>query len=66
MTDHHSTTAAPDAAELLHYLRGYADRYHRQHGSRLEAVTIPRATWLALGKPETAAGLRIKPEGGAT
>ncbi|WP_445005493.1 hypothetical protein [Halomonas mongoliensis] len=66
MNDHHSTTTAPDAAELLHYLKGYADRYQRQHGRRLEVVTLPRDTWRALGKPDTAAGLRIKPECGDT
>ncbi|MCE8040788.1 hypothetical protein HOP60_01300 [Halomonas daqingensis] len=61
MIEHHSTTEAPKPAELLHYLKGYVDRYQRQHGSRPAAVTLPRSTWLALGEPELAAGLRIKP-----
>ncbi|MBB3182713.1 hypothetical protein FHR95_000237 [Halomonas fontilapidosi] len=61
MTDRHSTTASIEAADLIQTLAGYAERYEREHGRRLEAVTLPRATWLALGKPEMVAGVRITP-----
>lgn len=61
MSDSHSTTAPAGAAELIKTLTGYAERYQHQYGHRLEAVTLPRATWLALGKPEIAAGVRITP-----
>ncbi|MGM0914125.1 MAG: hypothetical protein ACQEXC_09465 [Pseudomonadota bacterium] len=61
MTDHHSTTAAPDAAELVATLRGYVERYQRQHGHPPAGVVIGRAEWEALGRPEMAAGVRIQP-----
>ncbi|SDO19949.1 hypothetical protein SAMN04487957_104216 [Halomonas shengliensis] len=60
MTDHHSTIT-PDAAELVHYLRGYVERYQRQHGRPPAGVVLGRAEWEALGRPEMAAGVRIKP-----
>ena len=63
MTDHHSTTDNLDVAELLHYLRGYVERYQRQHDRPPAGLMIGRAEWEALGRPEMAAGVRIAPEG---
>lgn len=55
MTDHST------AAELVAHLRGYVERYQRQHGRPPAGVVIGRAEWEALGRPEMAAGVRITP-----
>ncbi|UYG06773.1 hypothetical protein [Halomonas sp. M4R1S46] len=67
MADKHSTNDhAEIRADLLGTLKGYVDRYQRQHGFRPPTVAIGRAEWSLLGCPDMAAGVRILPTGDET